>query len=72
MASFESIQRRIDNGYKLAQKNLYDIAQNNQGSLQDMISFYNASRQMATASFTVTEQSRIKHSLTKAIIDAVQ
>ena len=72
MASFESIQRRIDNRYDLAQRNINDIAQNNQGSHQDMLSFLNASRQMAAASFSITEQSKFKHSLTKAIIDAVQ
>ena len=72
MASFESTQRRIDLRFAQAQKNMNDIALNNQSSTEDMLSFLHASRQMATATFTITEQTRLKHSLTKSIIDAVQ
>ena len=72
MASFESIQRRIDYRYGLAQKNMDEMTQNNQGTLEDMIHFLDASRKMASASFSITEQTKFKHSLTKAIIDAVQ
>ena len=72
MASFESIQRRIDTRFLNAQKNLEAIALNNQGGLEDMRHFLDASRKLASASFSVNEQTRFKHSLTKSIIDAVQ
>ena len=72
MPSFESIQRRIDNRLEQAQKNIDSIAMSNQGSQQDMISFLSASQRMASATFSMTEQTRFKHSLTKSIIDAVQ
>ena len=72
MASFESIQRQIDTRFALAQKNLDDIALNNQGSVEDLAHFLDAARQAATATFSITEQTRFKHSLTKSILDAVQ
>jgi len=72
MASFESIQRRIDARFVLAQKNLHEIALNNQGGPEDMARFLDASRKVATAPFSINEQPRFKHSLTKSIIDAVQ
>ena len=72
MASFESIQRRIDTRLQHAQKNLEAIALSNQGSLEDMTHFLDAARKLASASFSVNEQTRFKHSLTKSIIDAVQ
>ena len=72
MASFESIQRRIDTRLLQAQKNLEAIALNNQGGLEDMARFFDASRKVAITSFSVNEQTRFKHSLTKSIIDAVQ
>ena len=72
MASFESIQRRIDTRLLHAQKNLEAIALNNQGGLEDITHFFNAARKLASASFSVNEQTRFKHSLTKSIIDAVQ
>ena len=49
MASFESIQRRIDARFVLAQKNLHEIALNNQGGPEDMARFLDASRKVATA-----------------------
>ena len=72
MASFESIQRRIDLRFAQAQKNMDEIALSNQGGTEDMMVFLDASRKMATATFSLTEQTRLKHSLTKSIIDAVQ
>ena len=72
MASFESIQHRIDTRYAQAQKGLDEIAMNDQYGIEDSIRFYEASRKMASASFALTEQTRFKHSLTKSIIDAVQ
>ena len=72
MPSFESIQRRIDIRFEKAQKNMDSIAMSNQGSQQDMLSFLSASKKMASATFSITEQTRFKHSLTKSIIDAVQ
>lgn len=44
MPSFESIQRRIDNRFEKAQKNMDSIAMSNQGSQQDMLSFLSASK----------------------------
>lgn len=72
MASFESIQRRIDTRFLNAQKNLEAIALNNQGNPEDMARFLEASRKVAITSFSINEQARFKHSLTKSIIDAVQ
>ena len=72
MASFESVQRRIDTRFAQAQKNLDEIALNNQSGVEDMMRFYEASRSMASATFALTEQTRFKHNLTKSIIDAVQ
>ena len=72
MASFESIQRRIDLRFAQAQKNMDEIALSNQGGREDMMAFLEASRKLATATFSLTEQTRLKHSLTKSIIDAVQ
>ena len=72
MASFESIQRRIDARFVQAQKNLHEIALNNQGGPEDMARFLDAARKVAIASFSINEQTRFKHSLTKSIIDAVQ
>ncbi|KMM80464.1 type III secretion protein HrpF [Pseudomonas deceptionensis] len=72
MASFESIQRRIDLRFALAQKKMDETALSNQGGTEDMMVFLDASRKMATATFSLTEQTRLKHSLTKSIIDAVQ
>ena len=72
MASFESVQRRIDTRFAQAQKNLDEIAVNNQYGVEDMMRFYEASRRMASATFALTEHTRFKHSLTKSIIDAVQ
>ena len=72
MASFESIQRRIDTRYLHAQKNLETIALNNQGAPEDMARFVDALRKVAVANFSINEQTRFKHSLTKSIIDAVQ
>ena len=72
MASFESIQRRIDLRFALAQKKMDETALSNQGGREDMMAFLEASRKMATATFSLTEQTRLKHSLTKSIIDAVQ
>lgn len=72
MATFESIQRRIDTRYAQAQKNMDDIAAGNQGRFEDLLSFFHASQDMASASLAMTEQTRFKHSLTKAIIDSVQ
>ena len=43
MASFESIQRRIDARFIQAQKNLHEIALNNQGGPEDMARFLDAS-----------------------------
>lgn len=72
MASFESVQRRIDTRFAQAQKNLDEIAMNDQYGVEDSIRFYEASRKMASATLALTEQTRFKHSLTKSIIDAVQ
>lgn len=72
MASFESIQRRIDLRFAQAQKKMDETALSNQGGTEDMMAFLDASRKMATATFSLTEQTRLKHSLTKSIIDAVQ
>ncbi|WP_300729769.1 type III secretion protein [Pseudomonas sp.] len=72
MATFESIQRRIDTRYIQAQRNMDEIAMNGQGSFEDLVSFFHASQSMASASLAMTEQTRFKHSLTKAIIDGVQ
>ena len=72
MASFESIQRRIDARFVQAQKNLHEIALNNQGGPEDMARFLDAARKVATATFSINEQTQFKHSLTKSIIDAVQ
>ena len=72
MASFESIQRRIDLRFAQAQKKMDETALSNQGGTEDMMVFLDASRKMATATFSLTEQTRLKHSLTKSIIDAVQ
>ena len=72
MASFESIQRRIDLRFAQAQKKMDETALSNQGGTEDMMAFLEASRKMATATFSLTEQTRLKHSLTKSIIDAVQ
>lgn len=72
MPTFESIQRHIDNRYTLAQRNLDKIAMSGQGSFEDLVSFFHASQSMASASLAMTEQTRFKHSLTKAIIDGVQ
>lgn len=72
MASFESIQRRIDTRFIQAQKKLEEIALNNQASPEDMQRFLDASQKMAIASFSINEQTRFKLSLTKSIIDAVQ
>lgn len=72
MASFESIQRRIDTRFIQAQKKLEEIALNNQANPEDMQRFLDASQKMAIASFSINEQTRFKHSLTKSIIDAVQ
>ncbi|WP_338660705.1 hypothetical protein [Pseudomonas bubulae] len=49
-----------------------EIALNNQASPEDMQRFLDASQKMAIASFSINEQTRFKHSLTKSIIDAVQ
>lgn len=72
MATFESIQRQIDTRYNLAQRNIDEIATGSRGGFEDMVSFYHASRSLASATFAMTEQTRFKHSLTKAIIDGVQ
>lgn len=72
MASFESVQRRIDTRFAQTQKNLDEIASNNQTGVEDMRRFFEASRSVAIATFAITEQTRLKHSLTKSIIDAVQ
>ena len=44
MASFESVQRRIDTRFAQAQKNLDEIASNNQTGVEDMRRFFEASR----------------------------
>lgn len=72
MATFESIQRQIDTRFNLAQRNLDETVLGSQGSLEDQISFFHAAKSLASATHAMTEQTRFKHNLTKAIIDGVQ
>lgn len=72
MITYESAQARLDRRYNQATKNIHDMAANADGSVEDSREFVRAMQEMAYAGFAVREQHRLKHSLTKAVIDAIQ
>lgn len=72
MATYESVQQRIDRRFLQAQKTVDDIAMNNSGSLEDVQRFHEAMKSVQFASAALKEQTRLKSSLAKTIIDAIQ
>ncbi|SDV04640.1 type III secretion protein HrpF [Pseudomonas mucidolens] len=72
MATYESVQRGIDSRFLQAQKAVDDIAMNNTGSLEDVQRFHDAMKGLQFASAALKEQTRLKSSLSKTIIDAIQ
>ncbi|MFO2462331.1 type III secretion protein HrpF [Pseudomonas sp. 15FMM2] len=72
MSTYESIQRGIDSRFLKARQVVDDLAQNNTGSLEDVQLFHDAMKNLQFASVALKEQTRLKSSLAKTIIDAIQ
>jgi len=72
MKTYESVQKGIDNRFMKAQKALDDIALNSTGSPEDLAMFQQAMTNMAFATVALKEQTRLKASLAKSIIDGIQ
>lgn len=72
MKTYQSVQKGIDNRFLKAQKELDDIALNNTGSPEDLAMFQQAMTNMAFATVALKEQTRLKASLAKSVIDGIQ
>lgn len=72
MSTYESVQRVIDNRFLKAKKLVDDLAQNNTGTPEDVRLFFEAVQDMHFAAGALKEQTRVKSTLAKSIIDAIQ
>lgn len=72
MATYEQVQGYLDRRYQNIQKKMDDIVINAEGSPEDAEAFVNAMQEMSFAIFAVNQQTKIKHSLSKSILDGIQ